>query len=289
MDTPTTVEPDHRAEGASAGGPLGGEPPAPETARYRVLVYAGSGNIGDMMQTAAITRLLPQTVGIYRTKVAEDLHLDLPFVLNGYLNQSTSQHDTNTLFAGVFVGAIAGGNKQAHYDWMKRSKHPVGARDPYTAELMRRAGVDASFIGCATITLPHYEGPREGVYSVDTKGPGKPLRNAIPREMPMAAQWALAMERLELLRRAQAVYTTRLHVALPCLAMGTPVHIEKPTKRTLEPERFSIVDALQIPYGKLVTFDMFRLAANYIAFLEAHLGVKIVPGEFKRPLLDGQK
>jgi hypothetical protein len=265
-----------------------GQARPPEEPRVRLLLYSASGNLGDMIQTAAMSRLLPQSVGIFRHRVHEMWHRELPFVVNGYLNQSIAPEDANCLFAGVFVGTCGGDHRKAHYEWLRRSRFPVGARDPHTEATLRAEGIEARLLGCATLTLAPYSGPRSGVYSVDVDGPGKRITQKIARNMTYDAQWDGAIERLTLLREAEEVHTTRLHVALPCLAMGTPVMLHAPVRgRTLEPERFSILEAFGLPFDELVTMDTSTMRRTFTDFLRQNLGgLPVQPGDFKKPVCD---
>ena len=112
----------------------------------------------------------------------------------------------------------------------------VGCRDDMTARLLQEAGISAEVSGCLTTTFPRREKePKSGkVFLVNTSG--IPLPRAY-RDGPStridqegAAWWsaaakrALAAELLQLYReQAKLVITTRLHCALPCVAMGIPV------------------------------------------------------------------
>ena len=59
--------------------------------------------------------------------------------------------------------------------------------------------------------------------AVDAVAPGaEAVSNQIPN-LDCPTQWEMAVALLDRLRRAEVVYTSRLHIALPCLAFGTPV------------------------------------------------------------------
>jgi hypothetical protein len=89
-------------------------------------------------------------------------------------------------------------------------------------------------------------GARRGVYSVDCAGPGEALTHQLSREVTVDEQWALATDLLARYRRAEAVHTSRLHVALPCLAFGTPVWIADPQRGAWHLERFSLPEELGV-------------------------------------------
>jgi hypothetical protein len=134
-------------------------------------------NIGDMIQTIALTRLLPPSAAVFRHDLSR-APADRVFVVNGFLERDRPQRlGPDCLFAGVSGPYM----RHAMYlDWLRRSPCPVGARDPATAARLSRAGISAELVGCATLTLPGYDGPRREILSVDFDGPGTRLTHAAP-------------------------------------------------------------------------------------------------------------
>ena len=263
----------------------GSSPPGPlrEAANQRrsCLVYRTS-NLGDMIQTLALSRLLPPMTGVYRHALQE-APVGQPFIVNGFLEgDAPPRRGAVPLFAGV-SGPYW--RHESYLAWMSRSPWPIGARDPVTQQRLRAAGLTTEFIGCATLTLPRYEGPRSGIFSVDCDGPGIPLSHIISRYDPIAVQWTRALELLGKYRTAEAIYTSRLHVALPCLAFGTPVWIARP-QTVAFPERFSLIEELRLPWEELALTDVTPLADRYLRFLERQLEVSLEPGAPKCPVLN---
>ena len=129
-------------------------------------------------------------------------------------------------------------------------------------------------IGCATLTFERYRGVRNGRYSVDAGCPDGTvqLSNSIGA-ISWTEQWNLAVGQLDLLRRAELVYTTRLHIALPCLAFGTPVifPLQKLTNISAK-ERFTLLNALPFCYDEAVEADVSDIARRYVQFLENAVG-----------------
>jgi hypothetical protein len=125
---------------------------------------------------------------------------------------------------------------------------PVGARDLFSAEEMTKRDIPCYLSGCLTLTLRRPSDlPREDfVVACDLPADqlshlqrstrrrlvivshtGKPSRDP-------AAQEAEAEEKLALYGRAAAMVTTRVHAALPCVALGTPVLLlqqDRPERR----------------------------------------------------------
>jgi hypothetical protein len=238
-------------------------------------------NIGDMIQTMALSRLVPPMGGVFR----HDLNrapFDHTFIVNGYLGPDRPPRaGSASLFAGV-SGPY--GHRRGYLRWMRESLSPVGARDPVTAERLKREGVSTDMVGCATLTFPPYVGARQGVLSVDCDGPGERLTHWISRNMSVAQQWNLALQLLARYRTAEAVYTSRLHVALPCLAFGTPVWITQPTAWSI-PERYSLLDCLGVPYARLVGLDVSQHATRYRDFLAQALRTTLEPHDPVMPML----
>ena len=247
--------------------------------RYSLLLYRVR-NLGDMIQTVAMSRHLPAAAGVFRHRL-EAAQPDRLLIFNGLLDKCRPPKDgAPCLFAGVSGPHFRRGQ---YFRWMANSVHPIGARDPSTLDQLHAAGLPAVLIGCATLTLPRYDGPRSGVYSVDYPGPGLPLSHRISRRDTAAKQWTAALDVLAKYRSAEAVYTSRLHVALPCLAYGTPVWIANPKRGAWRASRFGIIDQLGLSYETLVTADVSQWAQKYVDFLETHLRHRIETGEPKMP------
>jgi hypothetical protein len=236
-----------------------------------------------MIQTLALTRLMPPMKGVFRHDLAS-APTDRVFVVNGFLERDTPPRAGATcLFAGV-SGPYE--RQNLYVRWLQRSPWPVGARDPATASRLKELGINAELVGCATLTLPRYDGPRSGIYCVDHEGTGTPITHNILRTLPVADQWDLANALLETYRTAEAVYTSRLHVALPCLAFGTPVWLKRADRRVF-PSRFSLLEDLGVRLETLAVADVAPWAERYRGFLQRHLGIPIEPGPPKRIQLVG--
>ena len=133
-----------------------------------------------------------------------------------------------------------------------REHGPVGARDKATKEFFESIGVPSYVSGCMTMTLKSKGYPKTGpVVFCDAWGHDRSWRYYGPdeylpsiRHLPLDLENARhvthvvepgaaredregrvrrAEELIDLYDRASLVVTTRLHCALPCIAMGTPV------------------------------------------------------------------
>jgi hypothetical protein len=226
---------------------------------------------------------------VYRDRLAVSA-TDTPTVVNGYLCGPPPPDSPNCLFAGVYVER--GRHFSPTVGWLARTRFPVaGVRDPAT--LARTAGRSprVDFVGCATLTLDPYKSPRRGSYAVDLPTADRratPLTHRVPRGMTWPEQWTRAGEVLAAYRTAERVYASRLHVVLPCLAFGTPVLLARPRcwfGLTSAQGRFSLFDALGLPYGTLVEQDVGCRRDRFVRFLEASLGHSAGPFESVDPPL----
>jgi hypothetical protein len=243
------------------------------TPEYRVFIYRGTGNLGDAIQTYALCRLLGTScLGIYRDEPFPEKWNQLTLVANGWLGWRPPDVSGSSVFAGVHLGH----NEGEYLRWIAKTGHTVGARDPYSASLLQRCRIPSVFIGCATLTLERHNGPRSGRYSIDV-GPYEDtslLTNEIPN-LTWPQQWGAAIERLDLLRQAELVYTNRLHVALPCLAFGTPVVFPlKDFTRVGDKQRLTVLNELPFVYNEPVVADVSEIASRYIQFLANHLTLR---------------
>lgn len=247
---------------------------------YRILTYRGTHNLGDAIQTYAMARLLGGPLsGVYRDAVDSSRDPHHTFVVNGWIGEKESL-ETNVLFAGAYIGK----QHARQIAWMRRSRFTLGCRDRATCELLQTAGIQAKIIGCATMTLPRYEGARKGVVHVDSRRKetksGEFFSNSIASRLSWEEQWRQAEQLLLRLRTAKRVYTTRLHVALPCLAFGTPVYVPRRALHDVfQPQRLQMLVDLGVRFGVPFTMDLSEHAARFIDFLSTELRTPIVASD----------
>ena len=232
--------------------------PEPGTAggggRYALLTYRTT-NIGDEVQSIAAAQFLPAV----DLRIDRDRLNALPtgaeggykIILNGWHTHApenwppapfldpllTSIHISREVFQ-----ANAGGLRPVDIllrgdslDYL-RCRGPIGARDSWTRDLLAGHGIESFFSGCLTLTLSGAaEARRDYVCAVDLPPPLlRHLRQKVegrlvarthhhPSPPAFGERAFTARQQLSLYSQAKCVVTTRLHCALPCLAMGTPV------------------------------------------------------------------
>jgi hypothetical protein len=122
---------------------------------------------------------------------------------------------------------------------------PVGCRDFDSQALLDECGIPSYFSGCLTTTLRTLAEPVDlehaPILCVDvptavvrrikreTRRSVTLATNSIQKDARPIDRLARAEFRLSQIQRARAVITTRLHAALPSLALGTPVVLIQPS------------------------------------------------------------
>ena len=221
-----------------------------------LVVYLKTDNIGDDVQSYAAKRFLPTVDYVIDREALDtfDSHGEVvKAIMNGWYMYSkfnwppasvidplwVAMHISENDYFGIgerFLEGI-GGDYLRHYA-------PIGARDVSTLEMLERNHIPAYLSGCLTLTIPQFDNVEKTnevlLVDLDEKS------EAIVRKMYPAENFqsvthnvnaeeysALSAEdrlrRVEkLLRRyqgAKCVITSRLHCALPCLALQTPVFL----------------------------------------------------------------
>jgi hypothetical protein len=192
-------------------------------------IYPSSSNLGDDIQTLAALQFMPNATFVDRDKLKL---ADLPgkLILNGWwthdpLNAFPPPDNMDVLPISMHINEKAHAHFRANADWFKGKK--VLARDVYTNLFLQSIGVDSSFGGCLTLTLPRNEPEvRRGVLLVDAKNvtmEGQKITHRTFHRRSHELRRMTAQSLLDAYQKAELVITRRLHCALPCAAMGTPV------------------------------------------------------------------
>ena len=225
------------------------------TLPVRLFEYSRSCNIGDEIQTLAVDQHVAHS-GLYidRDELSSFLGDPCAVVMNGWFTKNPATLPPSEVVHLVWVGFHLGAHVRHVLDRpvvrsVLRQSGPIGCRDAQTAEMLDAAGIGAFVSGCLTTTFPRRtaEPSRPRTYLVDTAGVPLPEHLRAPdsiRVTHRGADWwsqdakrALAADLLREYRdHAGLVVTTRLHCALPCVAMGIPVvFVGDMTDRRLEP------------------------------------------------------
>ncbi len=224
--------------------------------KFCLLDYTNTANLGDEIQSIAARRFLPQVDRYVDREALNDVRSEdgasYWMIMNGWFCHRAENWPPSPALRPLPVSlhispapGVAGGVglvpaeillSQSLKNYL-RGFGPVGARDKATLKRLQDAGVASYFSGCLTLTLP-----RPGV----AKDPGLIVANEVPSEVLNTLQhrtrkrivttthwnehttdrderFGLAESLLATYASASCVITTRLHCALPCTAMGTPV------------------------------------------------------------------
>lgn len=237
-----------------------------------MMVFKATGNLGDTVQAVALARLLGPTFGWFRDQPELTLTEEGPGIASGFMLGAQKYSPEKTFFCGVWFPV----HNEAYVPWIRRTPWPVGARDPVTNERFAAVGIRSQLVGCVSLTLPKYTGPRKGELSVDlADGPGAHWSHNVSPYLRLEEEWALAKDAIYRYAQASLVHTTRIHVALPCIALGTPVRYLGPRD-----DRTSIVDAVGIKHGKESLPDATYWRELFVDFLERHTGRRAGNGQY---------
>lgn len=222
--------------------------------KYGLIYYRDTDNIGDDILSYAAKRFLPR-VDYYIDREEMDVFVPeetepVAAILNGWYLHYNYTFPPSSYIIPLFVGTHFGRDQMIFGDYSfldgNASKYlqmnePIGCRDTNTLSVMKEKGIDSYFSGCLTLTLQPFEDVTKtcAVILTDVSQEvetyvGNLLPNQdmiykthiIPKE-DRGEVWDIREKRvkeiLRLYQGAQLVITTRLHCALPAIALGTPV------------------------------------------------------------------
>lgn len=216
-------------------------------------------NIGDDIQTIAAMRFLPKkSTPIDRESIAEfSSKYPLHVIVNGWFMHTKNfwwgdhfsapeiswppSADIIPLFISFHLTPrfYEEAFSEEGIDYL-RNHAPIGARDLTTLEELQKRDIPSYFSGCLTLTLDNPETERDDIiYAVDipescvqqirscTNTPVEVITHGVPLEIYLKRdhrdRLSHAKNILKRYQKAKCVVTVRLHAALPCLALGTPV------------------------------------------------------------------
>jgi hypothetical protein len=165
----------------------------------------------------------------------EDVVLPVAFPLFGY-NELNKLTCWSPKIKPVFLGvALCNTNLDDEDIEYFKKYEPIGCRDDFTCQGLRKLGIRTYLNGCMSLTLPSdnkITNRRDKVYCVDVYDD---LIRHIPESIVDRCEWRSSLtedyvdidyvEKVfrEYREHAQLIITSRLHCALPCMAYGIPV------------------------------------------------------------------
>lgn len=223
--------------------------------KYGVIVFKKTENIGDDIQSYAAMKQLPK-IDYFIER--EELDTFLPskdeyvkvimggWYLHNYLNFPPSPFIDPLIISAHFTNHLK--NQIPEYlsngglDYLKQYQ-PIGLRDSVVKKYLDEAGIENYFSGCLTLTIDAFKIKKsKSICVVDvSREIEKKVKkfcekenvffekytHKINLEENLKLSYESRFENVEKLlknyQKQQLVITTRLHCALPCLAMGVPV------------------------------------------------------------------
>lgn len=214
------------------------------TIEYSGKSFEDWANLGDDIQSLAAKKLLPRVDGGVSRERLKSPSARGVISMNGYfLGQCDwpPSPDLQPFFFAFHVtpGSAAKVCSQEGIAYLKQHE-PIGCRDQGTMQLLQKHGVQAFYSKCVTLTLPRRESaPQNGrIYMVGlSKGAVAAAPKSIRKKAVLVDQAKLRLPDLSpslkeelsqhLLdtysKTAALVITSKIHCAMPCIAMGIPV------------------------------------------------------------------
>lgn len=223
--------------------------------KYGLVIYKDTDNVGDDILSYAGCQYLPRVDYIIDR---ENLDTFAPkekeyvaTILNGWFlynkfNWTPSEY-LLPLFVGIHFSPVDYWGTQEEYldqygaEYLK-THEPIGCRDMATLRRMEDRGIEAYFSGCLTLTLEKFPDIqkenkiilvdiRREVCDYIIENTDIDVEIITHEQKDRGKAWEKRKKDVEdLLKKYQSaalVITTRLHCALPCLALGTKVLVIK--------------------------------------------------------------
>jgi len=224
-------------------------------ARFGLLCYTDTLNLGDEIQSIAARRFLPSIDHYINREMLSGFSppdgAPVGLVMNGWFCHHPENWPPSDAVVPLLVGLhitqerSSRGGRSAKDAMLGhpavkylRGFGPVGARDLGTLAMLRASGVDSYFSGCLSLTLSRPPVERDENLVVMNEVPPAVARHIRATSGKRvigtnhACPWNDMVKRFEAAETLLAVYagagcvvTSRLHCALPCVAMGTPVFL----------------------------------------------------------------
>ncbi len=224
--------------------------------KYGIVVFRNTENLGDDILSYASERFLPSVDYILDR---ENLDIFVPddnervaVIMNGWYLHNKSHWPPSPFLYPFFIGIHFSDNnlmgiKDEFLDGLGRDYlikyQPIGCRDSSTLKKMNERSISAYFSGCLTLTLNRFEGveysgkyfmvdvPADVTSKVISEVGSEAVEVVTHNVSAEAGRPNMSWEnrrrqvetRLKKYQSAKLVITTRLHCALPCLALGIPV------------------------------------------------------------------
>lgn len=222
-------------------------------------LWPRDGNLGDCMQTLGVENVyhkagITDLAFVNRDDIKEYQGAPVKLVMQSWFGDYAGIFPLpwSDKITPVFIGFHLNTINNTRERFVREKIHekmkpyePIGCRDRSTRDFLKSLGIDAYFSGCMTLTFDKREkDPENGrIFLVD---PDKKVLKRLPQEIlnqcdtsishfyywneyPVSAKGAEEFEQYAraVLERykteAELVITSKIHVAMTCVAMGIPV------------------------------------------------------------------
>ncbi|MCF0052403.1 polysaccharide pyruvyl transferase family protein [Dyadobacter sp. LJ53] len=207
--------------------------------------YFQSDNLGDYIQSLAAEQFIPAVHKRFNRDNLGEVKSPKKYILimNGWFTHSpVSCFPLSPVFHPVFWGlhVTNWNNSWQHLisdprslDYLK-AHQPVGCRDRFTQQKLESEGIESFYTKCLTLTFPKRDKVLTKELNVIVDVPIKMpphieansvrLTHHVPKNISEHQKRVKAKKMIDFYKNnASTVITTRLHCALPCIAMGIPV------------------------------------------------------------------
>ena len=240
--------------------------------KYGLITFKKTENIGDDIQSYAAMSFLPK-VDYYIEREKMDLFIpknkeQVVTIMNGWFLHSKINFPISPYIYPLYVsthfsGYNSGGIKKEYlndYASKKLNKYgPIGCRDHGTMELLEQCNVKNYFSGCVTLTLKADKNIKQTdsicIVDINEKAEEKIRKivnngvkiikktHVLDKSKNSKLTWEERFDNvkklLDIYQSSKLVITSRLHCALPCLALGTPVLLLYDEKKDYTKDRLS--------------------------------------------------
>ena len=226
-----------------------------------IIVFKETENIGDDIQSYAAMKLLSK-VDYYIEREKMDLFVPkekekIRVLMSGWFLHYKYSFLPSPYIEPVYISTHLSSYKtygienehiKLYKDYLKQHE-PIGCRDLSTQNLLNKNGIANYYSGCVTLTLKRFNiqpSKEEYICCVDIpdniiknlKGKTdikiKKMTHTLDLQENRKLTWEERFKNVEKLlktyQNAKLVITSRLHCALPCLAIGVPVILVKDEK-----------------------------------------------------------
>lgn len=238
---------------------------------YRGYKFDYFFNLGDEIQTLAAVRLLGEVDGYLSRDALHLADVDGLLSMNGFFMGSDNWPPSERIKPILYSFHLDRKHERVvcsdkGVSYLKKHE-PIGCRDEGTVRALSKYGIKAYYSGCLTLTFPkRSKESAENAKETFIVGVDKYLEKYIPSSIRKNAirlnQSSVRLPKIEpdlkrklaqqlldgYAKNAKLVITSKIHCAMPCLAMGIPVVFLYPKEKKNDYRIHLIQDFIPINY-----------------------------------------